>query len=82
MDHLKFETPDMVAGNIDKIADISQWEKICFNQDVFAIDESDRAFCRQAVDLLPAGDFDETTFGLWTAAIKEKTGKKDISGID
>lgn len=65
-----------ISPNIDKIADIAQWEKICFHDDVYQIDEADRSFCRQVVDFLPEGDFDETTFGSWTAAIKEKTGKK------
>lgn len=65
-----------VNPNVDKIADIAPWEKICFSDDVFSLSEEDRAFCRQTVEFLPAGDFDETTFGTWTALIKEKTGKK------
>ena len=65
-----------VSPNINKIADIAPWEKICFSDELFSLNEDDRAFCRQAAALLPAGDFDETTFSAWTSVVKEKTGRK------
>ena len=65
-----------VSPNIDKIADIAQWEQICFSDKVFSLNQADRAFCREAAGLLPAGEFDETTFSAWTGAVKEKTGRK------
>ena len=65
-----------VSPNIDKIADIAPWEKICFSDEIFSLNDDDRAFCRKAAELMPAGDFDETTFSAWTAAVKENTGRK------
>ena len=65
-----------VSPNIDKIADIAPWEKICFSNEIFSLNDDDRAFCRKAAELMPAGDFDETTFSAWTAAVKENTGRK------
>ena len=65
-----------ISPNINKIADIAPWEKICFSDEIFSLSDEDRAFCREAAALLPAGEFDETTFSVWTAAVKEKTGRK------
>ncbi len=65
-----------VSPNIDKIADIAEWEKICYTDESFELDGDDRAFCRRAAELLPSGGFDETTFQAWTAVVKEKTGRK------
>ena len=67
---------EAVSPNIDKIADLTQWEQICNSDNVYLLNEDDRQFCRQSIDLLPSGSFDETTFGSWTAAVKEKTGRK------
>ncbi len=65
-----------VSPNIDKIADIAEWEKICFSDEEFVLPADDRAFCRRAAELLPSGGFDETTFQAWTTAVKEATGRK------
>jgi len=65
-----------ISPNIDKIADIAQWEQICFSDEVFALSDEDRAFCRQTLKILPDGEFDQTTFGTWTGLVKEKTGRK------
>jgi glutamyl-tRNA synthetase len=40
------------------------------------IAEEDRAFVAEAMALLPEGPFDETTWGTWTAQVKEQTGRK------
>ena len=65
-----------VSPNIDKIADIAEWEKICYTDESFELDGDDRDFCRRAAELLPSGGFDEATFQAWTAVVKEKTGRK------
>ena len=65
-----------ISPNIDKIADIAEWEKICYTDEVFELNGDDRAFCRHAAELLPQGGFDETTFQTWIAVVKEKTGRK------
>ncbi len=65
-----------VSPNIDQIADIAEWERICSSDERFSLNEQDRLFCRQAAALLPSGDFDETTFAVWTAVVKAETGRK------
>lgn len=65
-----------VSPNIDKIGDIAEWAYVCNSGDVFSLNDNDRLFCRQTAELLPPGDFDETTFGVWTAAVKEKQAGK------
>ena len=40
------------------------------------IAEEDRAFVDDAMALLPDQPFDENTWSTWTAAVKEKTGRK------
>ncbi len=41
--------------------------------------EEDRAFVREAFDVLPAGDFDTSTWKAWTDAVKDKTGRNGRS---
>jgi glutamyl-tRNA synthetase len=41
-----------------------------------AIDEEDRDFIVEAMALLPEGPFDGETWGNWTKAVKEATGRK------
>ena len=40
------------------------------------IDDEDRAFISEAVALLPEGPYDDETWGNWTKAVKEATGRK------
>lgn len=40
------------------------------------IDPEDADFIAQAMTLLPAGPFTDATWGEWTAAVKEATGRK------
>lgn len=65
-----------VAPNVSKVADVAEWEALCASDRVFDLPDEDRAFCRAAAEYLPAEPFDEKTFGIWTSAVKEKTGKK------
>ena len=65
-----------VSPNLTKVDDVNDWVKICGEDLIFDLNDEDRAFTRQAAELLPSGEFDENTFGTWTAAVKEKTGRK------
>jgi len=40
------------------------------------IDAEDEEFVTQALSMLPAGPFDSGTWGVWTSAVKEATGRK------
>lgn len=65
-----------VAPNVSKVADVAEWETLCSSDRVFELSGDDRAFSRAAAEYLPPEPFDEKTFGIWTSAVKEKTGKK------
>jgi glutamyl-tRNA synthetase len=40
------------------------------------IDAEDRDFVAEAMTMLPEGPFDGDTWGTWTEAVKQKTGRK------
>ncbi|MCQ2914853.1 MAG: glutamate--tRNA ligase [Alphaproteobacteria bacterium] len=65
-----------VSPNLAKVDDVELWSDICNNDHVYKLDDADREFVRQTVDLLPQGEFDENSFSTWTSKIKEQTGKK------
>lgn len=63
-----------VKGNLNVVADIKEWERIC-HQKVKPIIE-DAALTSLAADLLPAGNWDGETFNLWLNEVKTQSGKK------
>lgn len=63
-----------VRGNLTTAADVLLWDNIC-NKEIEPVIE-DAAFLAQAAELLPLGEFDDTTFNVWTAKIKTATGRK------
>lgn len=65
---------DKVKGNLTTAADVLLWDNIC-NKEIEPVIE-DAAFLAQAAELLPPGEFDDTTFNVWTANIKTATGRK------
>ncbi|MGJ8546440.1 MAG: glutamate--tRNA ligase [Sulfitobacter sp.] len=62
--------------NIETLGDLKAWWEMFSAGAEPVIEDEDREFVAQAVALLPAGPFDETTWGTWTAAVKEATGRK------
>ncbi len=69
---------DAVRGNLDRLDDASAWWKIITDGPVEPVEMSDddRSFLRAAIDLLPPGPWDATTFRTWTDAVKQATGRK------
>lgn len=66
----------MIArDNIEKLTDVSEWAEILFAPMAGVIADEDKEFCAIAADCLPA-TYSETTWADWTAALKEKTGRK------
>ena len=64
-----------VRGNIDKVEDAAfWWGKV--ESATPQIDAEDAGFIKTATGLLPPEPWDETTWGNWTAAVKEQTGRK------
>ena len=62
-----------VRDNIKHLSEVKLWWDIIHGEAGCAIDQE---FAAQALQLLPSGDWSETTWGIWTKAIAEKTGKK------
>ena len=66
----------MARENITTLNDLKGWWELCRDGAEPLIDEEDREFVAQAMELLPEGPFDGETWGKWTAAVKEATGRK------
>lgn len=62
--------------NIETLHDLGPWWRMFQEGAEPVIAEEDRAFVAEAMALLPEGPFDETTWGTWTAQVKEQTGRK------
>jgi glutamyl-tRNA synthetase len=67
---------DVVKENITVKADMAEWWAFFRDGATPLIAEEDRAFVTQAFSLLPPFPYDETTWGTWTTAVKEQTGRK------
>ena len=62
--------------NITTLKDLDAWWVLCRDGAEPVIDDEDREFVSQAMGLLPEGPFDTETWGQWTSAVKEATGRK------
>ncbi|MBN2907871.1 MAG: glutamate--tRNA ligase [Rhodobacteraceae bacterium] len=67
---------DVVRENITTRADIAQWWTLCRDGASPVIDDEDRAFVAEALALLPEPPYDAQSWGAWTTAVKEATGRK------
>ena len=64
-----------VRGNLALLSDAAQWAKVLAGP-VTRAEELDGAFLAEALARLPSEPWDQETWGLWTAKVKEATGKK------
>ena len=65
-----------VRANLERIADVKLWFDIA-NADIDPlIGDEDGEYLNQAASLLPEGEPDSETWGVWTKAIKAETGRK------
>lgn len=69
----------VMRDNITTRADLAPWWALCRDGAQPVIADEDRDFVAQAMALLPEGGFDADTWGNWTAAVKEATGRKGKS---
>ena len=67
---------DVTRENIVTRKDLAKWWDLFANGAEPEIDEEDREFIAEAMALLPDGPFDGETWGNWTKAVKEATGRK------
>jgi glutamyl-tRNA synthetase len=63
-----------VRGNLARLGDAATWVEVC-TQPLTPVIE-DAGFLQAAALLLPAEPWDDTTWGAWTASVKDATGRK------
>ena len=66
----------VIRENITTRKDIAAWADLFANGADPVIDDEDKDFVAEALALLPEGPFDGDTWGEWTKAVKEATGRK------
>ena len=66
----------VAKGNITVLADLAEWWTLFLDGASPVIEEADRDFVRQALAMLPPQPWTTATWGEWTAAVKEATGRK------
>lgn len=62
--------------NITTLKDLEGWWLLCRDGAEPLIADEDKEFIAEAMALLPEGPYDSESWGKWTAAVKEKTGRK------
>ncbi len=67
---------NVARGNITVLGDLDGWWTLFRDGAEPVIADEDREFIAQAFALLPAQPFTKDTWGQWTAAVKEATGRK------
>ena len=66
----------VAKGNITVLDDLAGWWELIRDGAVPLVDEADRDFVAQAMTLLPAQPWTKESWGQWTGAVKEATGRK------
>lgn len=67
---------EVMRENITTLADLEGWWVLCRDGAEPVIAKEDADFVREAMALLPDGPFDKETWGNWTSAVKDATGRK------
>lgn len=67
---------NVAKGNITVLADLEGWWALFRDGATPLVDDEDREFVAQAFALLPEGPWTTATWGEWTTAVKEATGRK------
>ena len=67
---------NVARENITVMADLGPWWALCRDGAEPVIDDEDKAFIVEAMGMLPDGPFDGESWGNWTKAVKEATGRK------
>ncbi|CUI00271.1 glutamate--tRNA ligase [Leisingera aquaemixtae] len=67
---------DMAKENITTLKDLAGWWELCRDGAEPLVADEDKDFIAEAMALLPEGPYDSDSWGKWTAAVKEATGRK------
>ena len=65
-----------IRGNVSKLGEAVEWHDVVYGDVSAVIGYDDREFISQALDMLPGGPWDETTWKTWTSALKEASGRR------
>ncbi|WP_264212465.1 glutamate--tRNA ligase [Leisingera thetidis] len=66
----------MAKENITTLKDLAGWWELCRDGAEPLIADEDKDFIAAAMPLLPEAPYDSESWGKWTAAVKEATGRK------
>ncbi|MBX7147062.1 MAG: glutamate--tRNA ligase [Alphaproteobacteria bacterium] len=66
---------DILKKNVINLNEIKEWVEIIYGS-INVVDNGDKNFVRQTVDLLPDEPWDTKTWDIWISHVKENTGKK------
>ncbi len=66
----------VASQNITKLDDLGPWWALCRDGAEPVIAPEDSEFVKAAMAMLPAPPYTDATWGEWTAAVKEATGRK------
>ena len=67
---------DVARENITVLSDLSEWAELAQNGADPLIDAGDEDFIAKAMAMLPSGPYTDATWGEWTSAVKDATGRK------
>lgn len=67
---------NVTSANLQTVSEIKEWWSICKEAVEPQVEEEDVTFTKEAASLLPAGEWDDTTWSSWIATVKEETGRK------
>ena len=76
---LNITSPDLwnfISGNVEKFSDVKKWIKICRQNIIPVIDESNKEFIKVALSVFPNGEIDQDTWETWITNIKKNTNRK------
>ena len=65
-----------VRPNLERLRNARDWAVLVNGPVTPVIEDDDREFTAQAAAALPEGELDESSWGNWTSALKEATGRK------
>jgi len=67
---------EVTRENITTLRDLEAWWLMCRDGAEPVIEDEDREFVAEAMALLPEGPYDRDSWGSWTTAVKDATGRK------
>jgi glutamyl-tRNA synthetase len=72
---------DVIRGNLNKVSEAKIWWDIVTHQksDTVTLEADDLNFVRKAFDALPTGEFNDTTWKIWTSAVRNSSGRSGKS---